>query len=346
MTIAKVNLLNDYNTVAHPLVLEALQARLTEKYDGYGIDEDSEAARETILGLVQNPGAAVHFLIGGTHANLVAISAFLRPHEAAIAPFPAHISLHETGAIEASGHKVLTVESSDGKLHIEAIEKILKTYSSEHMVKPRLVYISQTTEYGTVYTRKELTNLHEFCRENDLLLYVDGARLGYALTSDYNNLSLPQIAELTDAFYIGGTKSGLLFGEALVLCNPKLGSDFRYFIKQRGGLLAKGFLLGIQFQALFKDNLYFDLARKANVTAARLSLELHSLGYRFEIETESNQLFPIVENAMLSKISEHILFNEWNPIGTEQTSIRFVVSWATTEDEIRTVIEFMKQSKA
>ena len=343
MTTAKVNLLNDYNTVAHPSILEALQAQMEEKFDGYGLDEDSEAAREMILGLVQNPHAAVHFLIGGTHTNLVALSAFLRPHEAAIASFPAHISQFETGAIEACGHKVLTLESSDGKIYPEAIEKVLVFHHDEHMVKPRLVYISQTTEYGTVYTLDELRALHELCKANNLLLYVDGARLGYALASNLCDFSLPQIAELVDAFYIGGTKNGLLFGEALVLCNPELGNDFRYFIKQRGGLLAKGFLLGIQFQALFKDNLYLELARDANLKAARLSSELESLGYSSEIETESNQLFPIIDNEELPRLGEHILFNIWDQIGTEQTSIRFVVSWKTTEDEIQTVLKLMKR---
>ena len=343
MAATKINLLNDYNSVAHPSVLEALRAHLGERYEGYGLDRDSEEARAMILGMVKNPQAAVHFLIGGTHTNLVTLSASLRPHEAVIAPLSAHISQHETGAIEATGHKVLTVESNDGKVKPEAVRAIIDRHTDEHMVKPRLLFISQTTEYGTVYTRAELTALRELCATSGLLLYVDGARLGYALASDRCDLSLPDIAELADAFYIGGTKGGLLFGEALVLCNPDLQDDFRFLIKQRGGLLAKGFLLGIQFKALFEDGLYFELARQANRLAARFYTELRALGYSFEIETESNQIFPIVDNRDLPRLTQHVEFNLWNRLGADRTSIRFVTTWETTEDDIQAVLELMSK---
>jgi len=335
------NLMNDYNTVTHPAILEALRAHLGEKYSGYGTDEKTREAAEALRRLLEKPEADVHFIPAGTLTNLTAISSFLRPHEAVIAPVSAHIYAHETGAIEATGHKVLSVKTKDGKLRPEDIRRVIEAHTDEHMVKPKMVYLSQTTEYGGVYSCAELEALRKACDEYGLLLYIDGARLACALSSDRCDLSLPKIAELADAFYLGGTKNGLLFGEALVICNPQLKDDFRFLMKQRGGMLSKGFLLGIQFLALLEDDLYLQLARQANTTAARLFEGLKSLGYEFEIETESNQVFPIVTNDELSRLGEHIEFEVWNRLSPTRSSIRFVATWQTTEDDIQAVLELM-----
>ena len=344
MGSTKISLLNDYNSVAHPSILEVLQTHLGEKFEGYSTDHQVEEAKAALLELFKNPKAEAHLIPAGTLTNLIACSAFLRPHEAVVAPFTAHVSMHETGAIEATGHKVFTQESKDGKLRPEDIVETIKFHTDEHMIKPRMAYISQTTEFGGVYTRKELEALREVCDENDMLLYIDGARLAYALSSDRCDFELPLIAELADAFYLGGTKNGLLFGEALIICNPDLQEDFRFIIKQRGGLLAKGFLLGIQFKALLEDDLYLKLAAAANVTAARLSLSLQSLGYRLEIPTESNQVFPIVNNDELLWLHDNIDFEQWHRLDAERISIRFVTTWETTEDDIQAVLDLMSES--
>lgn len=337
-----INLRNDYNSVAHPAILEALSAHQDKQFPGYGTDEKTEAAKEAVLQLFGDPaGSEVYFIPGGTLTNLIAISSFLRPHEAVIAPRSSHIFMHETGAIEATGHKLLTVKTNDGKLRPEVIRSIVDSHTSEHMVRPRLVYISQTTELGTVYTCAELEALRSICDELDLLLYIDGARLAYAATATCCDLDLPKIAELADAFYLGGTKAGLLFGEALVIGNPSLQMDFRHLIKQRGGLLAKGFLLGIQFIMLLDDGMFLRLAAQANVSAARLYEGLGLSGYTFAIETESNQVFPIIEDAALAKLSEYIDFEVWEELASDKTAIRFVTTWQTTEDEIQAVLKLM-----
>jgi len=336
-----INLMNDYNSVAHPAVLAALCAQQDKKYPGYGTDEKTREAREMLLALLDKPEADIHFLPAGTLTNLTAISSFLRPHEAVIAPVTAHIFAHETGAIEATGHKILALEAKDGKLRPEDIRTVAEAHTDEHMVRPKLVYLSETTEYGSVYTRTELEALRKTCDELGLLLYIDGARLAYALSSSRCDFGLPEIAELADAFYLGGTKTGLLFGEALVLVNPRLKEDFRFLIKQRGGMLAKGFLLGIQFCALLEDGLYLQLAGQANAAAARLFEGLGQLGYEFEIETESNQVFPVVSNSELARLGERIEFEVWNRLGASRSSIRFVTTWQTTEDDVKAVLELM-----
>ena len=339
-----INLRNDYNSVAHPAVLDALRAEQDKRFSGYGTDERTEEAASAVLALFGNPaGVQVHFIPAGTLTNLIAISSFLRPHEAVIAPQSAHISLHETGAIEATGHKVLPVASRDGKLTPADISRVINTHTDEHMVKPRLVYLSQTTELGSVYTLPELEALRSVCDEHELLLYIDGARLASAVTSARCDFDLPQIAKLADAFYLGGTKAGLLFGEALVICNRQLQDDFRFLIKQRGGLLAKGFLLGIQFLALLKDELFLKLSKQANASAASLFEGLKLLGYDFAIETESNQVFPIIENTDLASLAECIEFEVWERLSDSRTSIRFVTTWQTTEAEIQKVLELMNK---
>lgn len=255
---------NDYSEGAHPRILNALTETNFVQAEGYGEDEYSLQAIELIKRKIGRHDVDVHLISGGTQTNLTAISAFLRPHEAAVAANTGHILVHETGAIEATGHKILSIEVADGKLKPRQIQAVLDTHTDEHMVKPKLVYISNPTEIGTIYSKNELEELHRFCQVNKLLLYMDGARLGSALCAKGNDIAITDLADLVDAFYIGGTKNGALIGEALVICRESLKEDFRFYIKQKGALLAKGRLLGIQFLELFKDNLYFELAMHAN----------------------------------------------------------------------------------
>ena len=336
-----INLMNDYNQAAHPRVLAAIEKLADRRYAGYGLDEECRAAAADIRTVFGCPDGDVHLMPGGTLTNLTAIAAFLRPHQAVIAPATAHIYVHETGAIEAVGHKILTASTEDGRLQPRQIEKRIEEQTDEHMAKPGLVYLSQSTEWGTVYRREELTALRDLCHRHGMVLFVDGARLGYALMSERCDMSPAEFAAIPDAFYIGGTKNGLLFGEALVIVNAALRQDFRYLIKQRGGLLAKGFLLGAQFRAIFEEDLYFCLAKTANQTAEKLTEGLKAKGYAFEVPTESNQVFPIVEAAALPRLEAAILFERWHVLTDQRVSIRFVTTWATTEAEISQVLDLM-----
>lgn len=280
----------------------------------------------------------VHLIPGGTQTNLIASSSFLRPHEAVISADSGHINVHETGAIEATGHKVLTVSTKDGKLTPELIQEILDIHTDEHMVKPKIVYISNSTELGTIYKKDELVSLSEFCKENDLIFYMDGARIGSALCSKENDLKLTNLPDLFDAFYIGGTKNGALIGEALVICNDTLKSDFRYFIKQKGALLAKGRLLGIQFVELFKDNLFFQLAEHANQMAEKLAEGLKEINVPFLAESPTNQIFPIFTNEQVAELQKNYAFEIWEKVDKNRTVIRFVTSWATKEEAVEQLI--------
>ena len=322
---------NDYSEGAHPQVLQALADTNGVQTVGYGTDPYCQAAADTIRRLCAAPDAAVHFLVGGTQVNLVTIDAFLQSYEAVIAAQTGHVSTHETGAIEATGHKVCTVESPDGKLTPSLIESVLAQHNgTEHMVLPRLVYISDTTEIGTLYTKTELTALRRCCDQHGLLLYLDGARLGSALTAPGNDLTLPDLAALTDGFTIGGTKNGALFGEALVLTHPL--PHFRWHMKQRGAVLAKGRLLGVQFQALLEDGLYFGLARHANDLAFRLRDGIAALGYPFPVSSPSNQQFPVLPNAAVARLQElGYEFEIDHPVDANHTCIRLVTSWATPD---------------
>ena len=322
---------NDYSEGAHPRVLQALADTNDVQTAGYGTDPYCAAAADTIRRLCAAPDAAVHFLVGGTQANLVTIDAFLQSYEAVIAAQTGHVSTHETGAIEATGHKVCTVESADGKLTPALVESVLAQHNgTEHMVLPRLVYISDTTEIGTLYTKTELTALRRCCDQHGLLLYLDGARLGSALTAPGNDLTLPDLAALTDGFTIGGTKNGALFGEALVLTHPL--PHFRWHMKQRGAVLAKGRLLGVQFQALLEDGLYFGLARHANDLAFRLRDGIAALGYPFPVSSPSNQQFPVLPNAAVARLQElGYEFEIDHPADANHTCIRLVTSWATPD---------------
>lgn len=329
---------NDYSEGAHPQVLQALTDTNAVQTVGYGMDPYCQAAADTIRRLCAAPDADVHFLVGGTQVNLVTIDAFLQSYEAVIAAQTGHVSTHETGAIEATGHKVCTVESPDGKLTPALVESVLAQHNgTEHMVLPRLVYISDTTEIGTIYTKAELTALRQCCDVHGLVLYLDGARLGSALTAPGNDLTLPDLAALTDAFTIGGTKNGALFGEALVLTRPL--PHYRWHMKQRGAVLAKGRLLGIQFQALLEDGLYFDLARHANQLALRLRDGIAALGYPFPVDSPSNQQFPVLPNAAVQKLQElGYEFEIDHVVDADHTCIRLVTSWATPESAMESFL--------
>lgn len=330
---ARISLRNDYSEGAHPRLLQALAVASAEINRGYGLDVHSVRAAALIRDRLARD-ADVHFLAGGTQANLVALAAFLRPHEAVIAPASGHIATHETGAIEAGGHKVLTVATPDGKLSPALIQPCIDGHASEHMVKPRLVYISNTTEWGTVYSAAELHALGTFCRARDLLLYVDGARLGSALTTQDNDVDLALLAAEADAFYIGGTKNGALLGEALVIINPALRADFRHIIKQRGAMLAKGMVVGAQFEALFEDGLYFVLATHANVMAERLRGVLQQAGVPLAVDSPSNQVFPVLPDAVVERLQQRVEFETWERRGDATTVIRLMTSWATPESTI------------
>ncbi len=333
---------NDYSEGAHPRILEALIKCNMEQSEGYGEDIFTARAIKLIKEKIRREDVDVHLLVGGTQTNLTALSAFLRPHEAVIAANTGHVLVHETGAIEATGHKVISVDVEDGKLTRKNIEAVIEEHTDEHMVKPKLVYISNSTEIGTIYKREEVEELSEVCKKHDLYLYVDGARLGSALCSNENNMKIYELAQLVDAFYIGGTKGGALIGEALVICRDTLKKDFRYHIKQKGALLAKGRLLGIQFEELFKDNLYFDLATHANNMAQILKKGIVDAGYSFMINSSSNQVFPILPNKLINSLEKKYLFLIWEKIDKENSAIRLVTSWATNEEK---VLEFIADVK-
>lgn len=335
---------NDYSEGAHPKVLQALLDTNLTQTVGYGMDPLCEKARDTIRRLCNAPEADVHFLVGGTQTNLVVIESLLQPYEAVIAAHTGHVNVHETGAIEATGHKVCTAYTPDGKLTPALVESVVNSHSSEHMVHPRLVYISDTTEIGTIYTKTELEALRRCCDDHDLFLFMDGARLGSALTSPENDLTLPDVAALTDAFYIGGTKNGILFGEALVMNAPN--DHFRWHMKQRGAILAKGRLLGIQFQALLEDGLYLDNARHANEMAFRLRDGVAALGYPFPVPSPSNQQFPILPNTVVEQLNaKGYEFEIDHAEDDTHTCVRFVTSWATPESAVDTFLKDLADCK-
>ncbi|KOA18089.1 Low specificity L-threonine aldolase [Clostridium homopropionicum DSM 5847] len=333
---------NDYSEGTNPRILNALIESNLEQVDGYGEDHYTLEAAELLKQKIKLSNIDIHFLSGGTQTNLITISAFLRPHEAAIAANTGHIFTHETGSIEATGHKVISVEVNDGKLSPDHIKSALGMHTDEHMVKPKLVYISNPTEVGSIYSKTELEQLSSFCKKNNLILFMDGARLGSALCSKENDLQLSDIAKLTDAFYIGGTKNGALFGEALVICKDSLKEDFRFHMKQKGALLAKGRVLGIQFLELFKDELYFDLAKHANKMADLLRKNIESMGYKFLTYSPSNQIFPIFPNKIIEKLQEKYSFLVWSKIDEDSSSVRLVTSWATKEDAVKAFLKDLK----
>lgn len=331
---------NDYSEGCHPKILEALTRTNLEATTGYGLDHYCLAAQDKIRQVFACPQADVHFLVGGTQANMTLVAHALRPYESAIAASTGHINTHESGAVESTGHKIISYPHPEGRVTPQMIELALEETPDEHTTEPRLVYISDSTELGTIYSRSELIALHNTCRQHGLYLYLDGARLGCALTSPENDITPEDLAKYCDAFYIGGTKNGALFGEAMVIMNESLKKHFRTSIKQRGGMLAKGRLLGIQFLTLFEDNLWFDLARHANNLAARLQVELEKKGVNMLVHSPTNQIFPIFSNDEIQRLSQNFAFETWGKVDEEHTVIRLVCSWATQEE---TVDAFLKQ---
>ena len=334
----KYSFRNDYSEIAHPRVLQALADVGRVQFEGYGLDEFSRRAADLIKQKVSMPSADIHFIAGGTHANLVVISSALRPHEAVIAPESGHIFVHETGAIEATGHKICTVKGESGKLRADDIEAVLAAHEDEHMVKPRLVYLSQSAECGAVYTKAELGAISECCRTNGLYLFLDGARLGAALNSPDCDLTYADIAELTDVFYIGGTKCGALFGEAVVIRSDALKHDFRYHLKQKGALMAKGAVIGVQFEALMKERLYDELARYANAMARKMAEGIADAGYGFMYPPQTNLIIPIFPCEVAERLRKHYGFYNWETT-SDMEAVRIVTSWATPES---VVDEFVK----
>ena len=328
------NFKNDYSEGCHPRILEALTRTNLDQTVGYGLDEHCANAAALIKTAIACEAADVHFLVGGTQTNLTAVSAFLRPHQCVLAASTGPVDVHETGAIGATGHTVVTRPTSDGKLTDTLIQEMVDEHTDEHMVKPGLVYISQSTELGTVYTKAELEALYACCRKNSLLLYIDGARLACALTSDGCDLSLSDLPDLCDAFYIGGTKNGMLFGEALVLVNDNLKKDFRFFIKQRGGMLAKGRLLGIQFEEQFRDGLYLELGHHANALAQQEQDALERKGYPLLQRSPTNQVFPILTAEQYEHFSSIALFETWSSLPDGRKAIRLVTSWSTDQKAV------------
>lgn len=333
---------SDYLEGAHPKIMERLMESNFDQTPGYGNDTYCEKAREVIKKLCKREDADVHFLVGGTQTNTTVIAAALRPYQGVVCADTGHINVHETGAIEATGHKVIGLPSVYGKITADHIAKVMEAHlqddSFEHMVQPGMVYISHPTEVGTLYTKQELSNLSEVCRKYNIPLFLDGARLGYGLTSEANDLSIEDIANYCDVFYIGGTKVGALFGEAVVICNESLKKDFRYSIKQRGGMLAKGRLLGIQFLTLLEDGLYFEIANHANQLAMKIRRACEEKGYPFFMDSYTNQQFPIIPNEKLKELEKAFSYSFWEAVDAEHSAVRFCTSWATKEEDVNALI--------
>ena len=327
---------SDYMAGAHPEVLKALVDTNLEHTVGYGNDQYSEHARELLRHAMGVEDAQVMFLVGGTQTNATAIDGLLRRHEGVLAADSGHIAVHESGAIEASGHKVLTLPQHDGKVAAEDVASYIHNFYADqtyqHMVAPGMLYISQPTEYGTIYSLKELESLSKVCHDNHIPLYIDGARLGYALTAEGADFTLRDIARLADVFYIGGTKLGTLFGEALVVTNSELLTHLFPLVKQHGALLAKGRLLGLQFEAMFRDGLYERIGRHAVAMALRVREAFRSAGYEVVIESPTNQQFFRLPNEVIDRLRERVSFDYWGPRGQKYSVVRFVTSWATTEE--------------
>ncbi len=335
----------DYLEGVHQSILERMMQTNMEQLSGYGEDIYCISARDKIKDKCENQDAEVHFISGGTQTNATVIKAILRPYEGVIAADTGHISTHEAGAIEATGHKVLTLPNVMGKITPEDLRQYVQTFFEDqnhrHMVKPGMVYISHPTEYGTLYTRKELEDIRSICDIYKLPLFLDGARLGYGLVADGTDVDLPLIAKCCDVFYIGGTKVGAMFGEAVVVTAPSLFSNFFTLIKQQGALLAKGRFLGIQFDTLFSGDLYWKIAGNAILRANQLKEGLMEKGYRFYLDSPTNQQFIIIENEKLESLSDKVVYSYWEPYGPDHTVIRFATSWATTEKDVLELIEMM-----
>ena len=336
---------SDYMEGAHPAIMQKLVETNLEKTVGYGLDPYTESAKEKIRTACNAPDADIFLLVGGTQTNATVIDALLKSYQGVVAAETGHIATHESGAIEFGGHKVLTLPQKDGKIRAAQIEKMVKDFyddaNYEHMVMPGMVYISQPTEYGTLYSKEELTEISKVCRANHLPLYVDGARLAYALVSPENDVTLSDLAELCDAFYIGGTKCGALFGEAVVIPQKGLIPHFFTIIKQHGALLAKGRIAGIQFDELFTDGFYERIGKPAIDAAEQIKEALKKFGYKLALDTPTNQIFCIVSNEVMKKIAQDVEFGFWEKYDETHSVIRFATSWATTMEDTQKLIRLL-----
>ena len=332
----------DYTEGACPEIMKRLEETNFVQTPGYGTDEFCESAREKIRKACGNEQADVHFLVGGTQTNFTVISSILRPYQGVLCAESGHINVHETGAIEATGHKVLALPSGNGKITGNQVRTYYNAHwadvNHEHVVQPGMVYISHPTENGTLYSKEELEDLYAVCRELKLPLFLDGARLGYGLMSEASTLTMEDIARNTDVFYIGGTKVGALFGEAVVIVNPELKKDFRYVIKQHGGMLAKGRLLGLQFDTLFTDELYYKISRHADELAMKLKSAFLKKGYPLFFDSFTNQQFPVMPDKHLDKLKEKYAYCFWEKVDESHSAVRFCTSWATKNEAVDALI--------
>ena len=337
--------LSDYTEGAHPRILERLAETNLVSQPGYGEDCFCAAAREKIRAACETPRADVYFLVGGTQSNAVTIASLLQRWEGVIAAATGHIGVHEAGAIEFTGHKVIALPGEDGKLRAQTVEDYCRGFyadeTHDHMPFPGMVYISQPTELGTLYTRAELEALHAVCGEYRMRLFVDGARLGYGLMSPKSDMTLPELAERCDVFYIGGTKVGALCGEALVFPKGDMPAHFATMVKQQGAMLAKGRLLGVQFDALFTDGLYFQISSHAIRLAMKLKEAFREKGYPLFADSPTNQQFPILTEEQLQKLRQHAAFETWAPLPDGRSAVRFVTSWATREEDVDALIALL-----
>lgn len=320
-----------------------------EQTQGYGEDPHCEHAREMIRYVCGVPDADVHFLVGGTQTNVTVISSVLRPYQGVVCASSGHINVHETGAVEHSGHKVIALPATRGKISAAQVRAVFEGHftdpTAEHMVQPAMVYISYPTEYGTIYSKRELLEIKQACSEWEAPLFIDGARLGYGLESSESDLLLKDIAAIADVFYIGGTKQGALFGEAVVITDKSLRKDFRYHIKQNGGMLAKGRLIGIQFEALFDGGLYFKLARNADRLAERITAAFRDAGFPFLEESCTNQVFPVLSNEAAERLSGEFGFEQWSIVDRDHVGVRFCTSWATTSEQVDALVAAISELK-
>lgn len=340
----KYSFKNDYSEGCHPKIIESLRPENFIQQNGYGEDEFCIQAENLIIEKCKSPHSRVFFVTGGTFANLLVISALLKSYESVISADTGHINSNETGAIENAGYKIHNILTENGKLSPELILPVLETHTNfPHQVKPKLVYISNSTELGTIYSKKEIEALSEFCKEKNLLFFMDGARIGHAVTAEDSDVSLEDIAKLTDVFYIGGTKNGAMFGESVVVNNPGILDDIRFHMKQKGGLLAKGRFLGIQFKTLFENDLYFDLAKNANIQAQKLKQSFIENHFKLLSDTTTNQIFPILENSQIEELYKNFDFYIWKKIDDHLSAIRIVTSWATEDKVIESFIAEIKK---
>lgn len=337
---------SDYLEGAHPAIMEKLMQTNMVQSVGYSEDAYCAAAREKIKAACQAPDADVHFLVGGTQTNTTVIASVLRPYQGVLTAVSGHINCHETGAIESTGHKVLSLPTDNGKITAQQVDEYFVWHRDnpdyEHIVMPGMVYISYPTEGGTLYSKQELTDIYAICQKHGLPLYIDGARMGYGLMSDEADLTLPEIAKLCDIFYIGGTKVGALFGEAVVVLNPELKKHFRFYMKQRGGMLAKGRLLGIQFDTLFTDDLYFKISRHAIEMAHQIREIFVEAGYPLLFDSPTNQQYPIMLDSELAEIGKNFGYEYWERVDETHSGVRFCASWATTQENVDALREAVK----